>query len=362
MAIKTLINAGSILVAGVLLIGVLMATNWYLKAPENEREHGSVNGADVIAAAEPTPSDPSSTVESLSPVALNQSSPLFSGASEQSSDLVVSSGNDIDTSDETATDSLASSENLLSKYIDFTTLGETPLTDEELLRLSQALDDDPLLREQLLAEFRANMDPDRVRVLVWLIGQFEDDSATQIGGELIFSGDPVSQQAGLKLLGALQPRVDAAREMVASLIMIEPNSEVLVSALDAMARPGVLPEASQEQLTQRFVELSSHQDERMRSHSMALLGRWAPDADVTATLVTGVQDDSADVRESAVFALASMNVRTASARDALLAVIQNQDEVAETRQGAINALRQYSLDSDQQALVDSIHVELQRPR
>ncbi len=356
MAIRTLINAGSFLVAGLLLVGVIVATNWYLKG---SADNSAADASAGIASSNPAPAQNTPQTPAASGTVLAAAELPASTAPLPSNTLADTSA---DTQSPVNTPEIVSSQNPLSEYIDFTTLGDNPLSDDELKRLADALANDPALREQLLAEFRANTDPERVRVLVWLIGQFGEEQATQIGGELIFSGDPVSQQAGLTLLGELQPRVDAAREMVASLVMIEPNTEVLVSALDALARPGELPQGSQEQLTNRFVELSTHDDTRMRARAVALLGRWSADANVTGTLVDSTRDTQADVRRNAVYALAQLSSRTTATRDALLAVIQNSDEVAETRQGAINAIKKYSLDSDQQAIVDDINVELQRPR
>jgi len=119
---------------------------------------------------------------------------------------------------------------------ELTEIGTAAYSDAEFELLQELIDDNPVVLGQLLELYRANTDASRANRLAELLGRFDDSAITELGAELVFSGDPDSQKAGLRLLGRQQPRSAEAREVVRQVLDVETNPELLVSALNAVAK------------------------------------------------------------------------------------------------------------------------------
>ena len=229
--------------------------------------------------------------------------------------------------------------------IDLTTLAATPLTDEEFSDLENRIRRDPSLLTDILAEYRYNTDPERAKRLAALIGKLKDPKILATATELAYSSDPQSKKNGLELLSRIQPHNSEARDISIELLGIESDPDFLVSTMNVLATPGTNASDAQKQLLlDNMALLSTHQEESVRAHSIALLGRWAKDdLAVTNTLTAALSDSSAHVRARAASALNGTGNSSDQVIYGLLAVLENPDEVKTTRQTAMLALQRLSL-------------------
>ena len=239
-------------------------------------------------------------------------------------------------------------------------IGASPWSDAEFDRLTALLKKHPEMIEQLALEFRINTDPQRSKRLAMLLGQFDNPIIAEVGAELAFSGDPVSQKTGLRLLGRLQPHSPRARETVADLLSVESNPEVLVSALNAMAKPARTSEAEQKDLLDRFSRLAKNNDPVVRSHSMAIISRWARDINMNEILLQGLDDSDPKVRETAAFSLIKTRHMSEEVKNGLLAKIEDSNERKRTREAALYALQRFDLNPDEQARYAKSHEDIQK--
>ncbi len=241
-------------------------------------------------------------------------------------------------------------------------IAAVPWTDAEFKRLSKLLKLNPEVVQQLALEYRINTDSDKMQRLAMLLGQFDNAIITDVGVELALSGDPGSQKSGLLLLGWQQPRNARARKTVADLISVESNPQVLVSALNAMAKPAHINRAEQMDLLDRFSRLANNTDPLVRSHSMTIISSWARDVNMNPVLLQGLDDKDPHVRETATFAFLKTRHLSDDVKYSLLAKSEDSNERKSTREAALYALKRFDLSADEKQRYDDSQAELRRIR
>jgi len=230
--------------------------------------------------------------------------------------------------------------------VDVTTIAvDQRLTDEEFERLEALISNDRGLRLELLDEFRYNTDPERAKQLAALLGPYNDPEIVQTASELVYSGDPNSKTAGLALLGRVQTRSNEARDIAIDLLSAETDPKFLVSTMNVLAKPARGANESQRQLlTDNLTNLSSHHDSRVRSHSLALMGRWDKNSPASReSLTRGLSDGDAAVRSSAVYAIRNIQNPNENMIGGLLNIAEDSGTKKSTRNAALSALSQMNL-------------------
>lgn len=234
--------------------------------------------------------------------------------------------------------------------IDLTTIAATHLTDAQFKNLENRIKQDPSLLADILAEYRYNTDPERAKRLAALVGKLKDPQILSTATELAYSSDFQSKKNGLELLSRIQPHNSEARDISIELLGVESDPDFLVSTMNVFATPGTNTSESQKQMLLDNVSLlSTHQEESVRAHSIALLGRWAKnDLTTTPTLIAALSDTSAHVRARAATAVTGTSTPNQEMIASLFALLENPDEVKTTRQTAMLALQRMQLSQSQQ--------------
>ncbi len=233
--------------------------------------------------------------------------------------------------------------------LDITSVGLAPLSDEEYSKVQAQLKQSEALLDQLLEEFRYNTNPQRARQLAALLSQHNLTKVVDVAAELAYSGDPVSQKMGLDLLSRLQPDNSRARDIAIELLSTEDNPSLLVSTMNVLATPARSATPDQRSaLLDNTTLLATHNNEQVRSHSVALIGRWNQN-DGVMTLENALSDNSPQVRARAVSALFGLDNPNTNIINSLLLIAENSSEEKTTRQSALQTLRDMPLaDADRQ--------------
>ena len=222
------------------------------------------------------------------------------------------------------------------------------MSDEQIVELVAALRGDPVLLQNLMEEFRAETDAERLAWLALILGETGGSELTNLAAELAYSGDPGSQAAGLSLLGHLQPSDAEARNVIINLLSSETDPAVLKNVLNAVAIPGFASIDQEQALIDQLLPLASHQQAAVRSHSLAILSRWSSDEALAPLLQAGLLDNDQLVRTTAVFAIADHPQVSTDFRNDLFSVVENVDEVRRMREGALLALKKSDLSEQEQ--------------
>lgn len=241
-------------------------------------------------------------------------------------------------------------------------IGSTTWSDTEYAELTKLLKANPEIRKHLALEFRINTDPKKTKRLAAMLGQFDDEIITDVGLELALSGEQVSQKSGLSLLGKQQPHNIKARSAIVDILQVESTPEILVSALNAVAVPPKVNVTHQQELLTQFEKLSLNEDGRVRSHSMAMMARWAGKTDVNQYLLQGLNDNDPQVRKTAAYSLMKTRHLTNEVKLQLLTRTQDESEHKRTREAAMLALERFKLSDDEQQQLSKIRRNIQQHR
>ncbi len=301
-----------------------------------QRDSQPLNTAPTPLSAEPTQSDSSVLEERLN----NEPASPSTTAVTTNLQPAESLKNDLQADHLQANDTTA---------VDPYNVGLEPLSDQEYAALQSQLHSDSGLLLSLLEEFRYNTNPKRALQLAALLGEHNRPEVIDVAAELAYSGDPASQKIGLDLLSRLQPNNDRARDIAIDLLGSENNPELLVSTMNVLATPARKASATQrDTLLANITLLSSHNDYNVRSHSVALIGRWNKDTGKD-TLVSALSDSHPQVRARAASALRGVSNPDYSVINGLLTIAENTTEEKTTRQSALYSLKEMPLSSaDQQ--------------
>ena len=232
---------------------------------------------------------------------------------------------------------------------DVTTVAVGTLSDGDFNNLVADLALDPTLLPKLLDEYRANTDPDRARRMAQVLKSRQDPRITALGQEMVYSGDPQSQQAGFALLAGQQGNDPQALETVVEMIEIEANPEVLRSAMGALSVPGKTQDEQQERVLDQFSTKSQHDDPMVRRLSLSLMSRWEGDRDMNDHYIAGLADADERVRTGALFSLKASDYRSEAAKQALIDVAQDTSAGRLLRLNAVSALKRYDLSEQELA-------------
>lgn len=242
--------------------------------------------------------------------------------------------------------------------LDVTTLGYRLLSDAEFEQLAARLRANPALLQQLIDEFRQEVDTTRRDELSRLLGEVGGSAVTLTASELIYSGDAESRRIGLELLQRVQPGNAEARDIASSLLATEVEPDVLVGTLTTLARPGAVDDDSRDFLTEQVAFLTTHDDATVRGISLNILSRWSTDNRYTPVLLDGLKDQVNVVRESAAYALVGHEDASDSVIAALFAVATDPSEHKQARRGSILALRGMEISEEQRQRLIQAELEL----
>ncbi|MEM7256320.1 MAG: HEAT repeat domain-containing protein [Pseudomonadota bacterium] len=232
--------------------------------------------------------------------------------------------------------------------VDVTEVGLSPLTDEQYAQIQSQLGNDNALLDRLLEEFRYNTNPQRATQLAALLGEHNLPEVVDVAAELAYSGDPLSQRMGLDLLSRLQAQNSRARDIAIELLSSESDPSLLVSTMNVLAIPSNGASAEQRNaLYDNTALLASHHDYRVRSHSIALIGRWNKEQGV-AVLADALADPHEQVRARAVSAMHGLTNPGTNVINRLFDIAENTNEQKTTRQSALFSLKKMPLSTEQQ--------------
>ncbi|MBX2836084.1 MAG: HEAT repeat domain-containing protein [Gammaproteobacteria bacterium] len=226
--------------------------------------------------------------------------------------------------------------------------------DAEIERLTDLLNSDPAFAEAVMQEFRSEADPQRLKRLANLLGELDDPALVPLAEEMLYSGNVESQQAGFLLLNKVQSKDPAARDVAMRVLSGESDPGTLVSAINILARPADIDDEQRTDILNHITPLIGHDDPMVRRRSYSTLARISDPGEATDTLLAGLNDSDPKVRQSITYSFITNAVDDQAVIYTLLSVAENVQEAPITRQGALQALRQLTLSTDEEARVNAV--------
>ena len=335
---------------------------------------------------DPYSSSPSTTQRSASESPnVVDSTPLANGQS-QSGDTLTSPGSTSsetdnpfatlsDESTELAGDGLATPAISNSTTTDSALLKETQVFGEPLLsgiplselginrwastaefdEIVAQIDANPELLGAVLEQFRQITDAGQLTRLTQLLGRFDDSLVADVAGEIATSGVTANRLAALNLLRQVHASNPEAREVILDIIDSDIDTQVLSTALNAIASPTVVSTDHRQRILSGAADLSSHQDAVVRARSFSVLADWTDTDQLTPRILEGLNDPDPRVRQSVTYSLLDYDYTDGNVKRELIRVAENSSETVITRRGALQALSRISLTDEERTHIRAIN-------
>jgi len=191
--------------------------------------------------------------------------------------------------------------------------------------------------------------------LTQLLGRFDSARVADVASEIAVSGDTPNRLAALDLLRQVHASNPEAREVILDIIDTDIDTQVLSSALNAIASPTVVSTDHRQRILSGAADLSSHQDAIVRARSFSVLADWTDTDQLTPRILEGLNDPDPRVRQSVTYSLVDYNYTDGAVKRELIRVADNSAESVRTRRGALQALSRISLTDDERAQLRAIN-------
>lgn len=217
------------------------------------------------------------------------------------------------------------------------------------------IDANPELLGAVLEQFRQTTDAGQLTRLTQLLGRFDSARVADVASEIAVSGDTPNRLAALDLLRQVHASNPEAREVILDIIDTDIDTQVLSSALNAIASPTVVSTDHRQRILSGAADLSSHQDAIVRARSFSVLADWTDTDQLTPRILEGLNDPDPRVRQSVTYSLVDYNYTDGAVKRELIRVADNSAESVRTRRGALQALSRISLTDDERAQLRAIN-------
>lgn len=224
-------------------------------------------------------------------------------------------------------------------------------------RLRKRAHSDPAALRSLLSRYSPVQSVQERELLKSILSTVQAPDVIAFSTRLAASSNAAERKYGFELLQSVAPEAPETRSLVRRTLQGEQSPEVLVQAIGTLQAGGADPEESAAVVGQ-LKTLSQHPDPAVRSISVQQLGQWDRTGEAAERLVQALSDRVPEVRQAAVFAIAQSSVRSDLAKAALVARVNDPQEVREVRGSALQALERFALSQEEYASVAQTRAQL----
>ena len=239
----------------------------------------------------------------------------------------------------------ATPQSLLDKLVHPPSLAPERSTDAaDAQRLMALAHNDPALRQQLMARYTSEADPNaRSRLASLLIATATPDIVRFASG-MLGQRDAAQRQQGLEILASVQLQQPEARQALLGALDTETDPNTLGMVVQSLV-PGDKrsPEETQAMMD-KLTQMARRSEPQVRSAALSTMAQWGGPAS-ESNIVQALADSDESVVESAIDALGQLGARGNPANDALLNLAERADVAPALRQQAVSALNRVNLDT-----------------
>ncbi len=218
---------------------------------------------------------------------------------------------------------------------------------------------DPAALRSLIQRYDTERDPRQRDLLKSVLANVQGPEVLELAARLVASGSLAQRQDAFDILKQHSSGTPEVRQLLRQALATEQTPAVLSQAIAALT-PAVVAASEGDAIVSQLATLSQHADPAVRSQSVIQLGQWDKSAAAEGRLQQALTDQSSEVRQAAVIAVAENGVRSDSMKLALLDLIGKQGESAEVKDGALHALQRYSLSKEELALYQQARADVDK--
>lgn len=212
-------------------------------------------------------------------------------------------------------------------------------------------------RDQLRQRFLLDNDPEMRTILLQLLATAPADEQLAFADRLLHAADAHQRADGYRLLTALPLDNDSARERVLRHLQHETDPGAL-QALVSGLQPGLLAAEDVEPIATQLLDLSRHQDPRLRASVLPQLSRWTPSEQLETLYFDALSDPDSGVRAAAAAGIGVSQLRSPKLLNALFELAADLNQDAAPRHEALQALLGFPLSRSEVELYRLLQAEV----
>jgi hypothetical protein len=239
-------------------------------------------------------------------------------------------------------------------------------SDDPREQLRKLAKDDPAVMKQLMQGYDKQTNSQTRQLIVSLLSSVEKPEVLAFSKRLSLSSDMDERKDGFAMLQNRSGDSPEVRAIILQGLSGEKTPEVIMLALGALKPPGSdgnnpsqtnmqVPDAAA--IVAQLQKLSTNADADIRLQSILQLAEWDKSGSSQAQWSQALRDQSPQVRQAAVTAIAQSGIQSEAVKAALLGVANNPEENKDVRGAALQVLERFTLSKEEAA--NSSHLRSQ---
>ncbi len=226
---------------------------------------------------------------------------------------------------------------------------------DQLRKLAQ---EDPAVMKQLMQSYDKEANGQVRQLIVSLLSSVEKPEVLAFSRRLALSSDMEERKDGFTILQNRSGDSPEVRAVILQGMSGEKTPEAIMLALGALKPPASAGNASAQASAQapdaaaivaQLQRLSRNGDAEIRRQSILQLAEWDAAGSSHEQWAQALADQSPQVREAAVTAIAQSGTQSDVVKAALIGMANNQNESRDVRGNALQVLERFTLTTDEAA-------------
>lgn len=216
---------------------------------------------------------------------------------------------------------------------------------------------DPAVLQDLIQRYGSEHDPQARAMLKAVLATIDKPEVVALAKRLVVDTDAGKRKEGLELLQVMPGNSPDVRNAIRQVLTTEQSPAVLALALAAL-KPAAVEPGEARAIIADLERFTRNADAAVRRQSVFQLGLWARNGEAVDRLSEALLDQSPEVKQAAIFALAQSNVRPDSIKTALLGIMNNPGESRQTRDSALQALDRFQLTAEEEVAYRQVRSQI----
>lgn len=240
-------------------------------------------------------------------------------------------------------------------------------SDDPREQLRKLANDDPAVMKQLMQRYDKETNSQLRQLIVSSLTDVEKPEVLAFSKRLALSSDMDQRKDGFSMLQSRSGDSPEIRAIILQGLSGEKTPEAIMLALAALKPPGSdgnnpsqtdiqPPDAAA--IVAQLQKLSSNADADIRVQSILQLAEWDKSGSSQAQWSQALKDQSPQVRQAAVTAIAQSGIQTEAVKAALLGVANNPEENKDVRGAALQVLERFTLSKEEAANASQLRSQI----
>jgi hypothetical protein len=227
--------------------------------------------------------------------------------------------------------------------------------DDPREKLRKLAKEDSAVMKQLIASYDKESNIQVKQLIVSLLSSIDKPEALAFSKRLALSSDFTQRKDGLTMLQNLSSDLPEVRPIILQTLARDKSPDVIMMALAALRPPAEsstsnMPAAKDAAaVVAQLQELTKNADPNIRLQSIVQLAQWDKADSSQEHWAQALADQSPQVRQAAVTAIAQSGTQSDLVKAALMNMANNQNENKDVRGNALQVLERFTLSKDEAA-------------